>query len=213
MAYYFVHLALSIEECYGPHRVFPCLDGGAFGAMLEHACGVLRQPCPSGKPREAMLASLFPGIAHLQNLHPIFVHFPLAFLPAACLFYLGTLIFRKDILATTAFCLLLLGAVASFIAAGSGLTAETGLQVARSIRASLLHDHKELMLVTMALGIILATWAALDSPFPRMWRPVFLLLFLVLLGVMALGADNGGRLVYDYNAGGKACPHPTEQRR
>ncbi len=160
-----------------------------------------------------MLASLFPGIAHLQNLHPIFVHFPLALLPAAFLFYLGALIFRRDFLATTALCLLLLGAVAGFIAAGSGLTAETGLQVARSVRAGLLHDHKELMLVTMVFAIILAVWAALDPPFPQKGRPLFLLIFLALLGIMAFGADNGGRLAYDYNVGGNACPQPIEYRR
>ncbi len=160
-----------------------------------------------------MFGDLFPGIAHLQNLHPLFVHFPLAFLPAAFFFYLAALVLRKEFLATTAFCLLLLGAAAAFVAVGTGLSAEPGVQIARSVRSGLLHDHKELMLVTMALGIILATWAALDSPFPRMWRPVFLLLFLVLLGVMAFGADNGGRLVYDYNVGGRACPQPVEFRR
>ncbi len=160
-----------------------------------------------------MFGNLFPGIAHLQNLHPLFVHFPLAFLPGAFLFYVLALILRKDALATTAFYLLILGAIAAFVAAGSGLTAKQGVQIARSVRSGLLHEHKELMLVTMVFAIILATWATLDSPFPQKWRPAFLLLFLVLLGVIAFGADDGGRLVYDYNAGGNACPQPIEFRR
>ncbi len=160
-----------------------------------------------------MFVDLFSGIAHLQNLHPLFVHFPLAFLPAAFFFYLAALVLRKEFLATTAFCLLLLAAAAAFFAAGTGLTAEPGVRIARSVRAGLLHDHKGLMLVTMAFAIILATWATLDRPFPQKGRPVFLLLFVVLLGVMAFGADDGGRLVYDYNVGGSACPQPVEPTR
>ena len=29
-----------------------------------------------------------------------------------------------------------------------------------------------------------------------------------MIGAMTVGADFGGRLVYDYNAGGNACPQP-----
>jgi hypothetical protein len=39
-------------------------------------------------------------------------------------------------------------------------------------------------------------------------RPVFLILLLLLAGALTLGADFGGRMVYDYNAGGNACPQP-----
>ena len=34
-----------------------------------------------------MLESLLPGVQHLQNIHPIMVHFPIAFLVGAALFY------------------------------------------------------------------------------------------------------------------------------
>jgi hypothetical protein len=39
------------------------------------------------------------------------------------------------------------------------------------------------------------------------------LLFLVLLGMMAVGADYGARMVYNYNAGGNACSQPIEFTR
>jgi hypothetical protein len=39
------------------------------------------------------------------------------------------------------------------------------------------------------------------------------LLLLVVLAVMSHGADYGGRLVYDYNAGGSACGQPIEFTR
>ena len=34
-----------------------------------------------------LLAKVVPGVAHLQNVHPLVVHFPAALLPAALLLY------------------------------------------------------------------------------------------------------------------------------
>jgi len=56
----------------------------------------------------------------------------------------------------------------------------------------------------------LTIWAMFARPFPKKGKPFFVLLFLVLLGVMSLGADYGARMVYDYNAGGNACSQPIE---
>jgi len=33
---------------------------------------------------------------------------------------------------------------------------------------------------------------------------------LVVVLLIAVGADFGGRMVYDYNAGGDACPQPID---
>jgi hypothetical protein len=34
-----------------------------------------------------MLETLLPGVRHLQNIHPLVVHFPIAFLTGAALLY------------------------------------------------------------------------------------------------------------------------------
>ena len=160
-----------------------------------------------------MLEHLLPGVAHLQNIHPLLVHFPLAFLPAAALFYFVAWRLRNEQLATTAFSLLMVGALAAAVAAGSGLYAEGGLMVSRSVRQQLLATHKKLMLVTTGVSILLAVWAVTARPFPQKGRLLFLLLFLVLLVIMGLGSDYGARMVYDYNAGGDACSQPIEFSR
>jgi uncharacterized membrane protein len=157
-----------------------------------------------------MLETFLPGVNHLQNVHPLVVHFPIAFLMGGVLFYFLALIFRKDTLATTALSLLILGAFSACVAAGSGLYAEEGVMVSLSVREHLLERHEQLMLATTGLSIILAVWAFIARPFPKKGRVFFLLLFLVLLGVMSLGADYGARMVYDYNAGGSACSQPIE---
>jgi uncharacterized membrane protein len=157
-----------------------------------------------------MIETLLPGVQHLQNIHPLVVHFPIAFLMGSALFYFFALIFRKDTLATTALSLLILGAFSACVAAGSGLYAEEGVMVSLSVREHLLDPHELLMLVTTGLSVVLAAWAFIARPFPKKGRVFFLLLFLVLLGVMSLGADYGARMVYDYNAGGNACSQPIE---
>ena len=66
------------------------------------------------------------------------------------------------------------------------------------------------MLVTSGLCAVLTGWAMLARPFPKKWRWLFLFLMLVMIGVMTVGADFGGRMVYDYNAGGSACRQPIQ---
>jgi len=157
-----------------------------------------------------MFGTLLPGVQHLQNIHPLVIHFPIAFLTGAALLYFLSWIFRNQTFATSAFLLLILGTLAAGAAAGTGLYAEDGVMVSRSMRKHLLEPHETLMLTTLGVSIVLGAWAIISRPFPKSRRWIFLLLFLVLLGIMTVGADYGARMVYDYNAGGDACSQPIE---
>ncbi len=157
-----------------------------------------------------MIETLLPGVQHLQNVHPLVVHFPIAFLIGAALFYFLALILRKDTLATTAFFLLILGAFSACVTAASGLYAEDGVMVSLSVREHLLEHHEQLMLVTTGLSIVLAIWAVIARPFPKKKRGIFILVIVIMLGIMTWGADYGARMVYDYNAGGNACSQPID---
>jgi len=157
-----------------------------------------------------MLEILLPGVQHLQNIHPLVVHFPIAFLVGAAFFYILAWIFTNDKLAFTAFLLLLLGTLSAGAAVGTGLYAEDGVMVSRSVREHLLDHHEDMMLATLGISIVLTIWALFKRPFPNKGRSLFILLFLIMLGVMSVGADYGARMVYDYNAGGNACSQPIE---
>jgi uncharacterized membrane protein len=157
-----------------------------------------------------MFEMLLPGVQHLQNIHPLVVHFPIAFLAGAALFFFLSWIFRNQTFATAAFLLLILGTLAAGAAVGTGLYGEEGVMVSRSVREHLLEPHETFMLVTLGLSIVLSIWALVARPFPEKRRWIFLVLLLVLLGIMAVGADYGARMVYDYNAGGNACSQPIE---
>ena len=160
-----------------------------------------------------MLENLLPGVQHLQNIHPWVVHFPIAFLMGAALFYFLSWVFRNEAFATTAFLLLILGTLAAVAAVATGLYGEEGVMVSRSVRENLLERHEEIMLATLGVSFGLAIWAVFAKPFPKRKRLLFLFLLLVLLGIMTVGADYGARMVYDYNAGGNACSQPIEFTR
>jgi uncharacterized membrane protein len=157
-----------------------------------------------------MIETLLPGVAHLQNIHPLLVHFPIAFLPGAALLYLLAWIFKSERLAFTAFVVLILGTIGAGAAVGTGLYAEEGVMVSFSVRDHLLGRHEDIMLITLGVSMALSIWAFFARPFPHKGRLLFILLFLVLLGIMTVGADYGARMVYDYNAGGNACSQPID---
>lgn len=159
------------------------------------------------------MAVIFPGIQHLQNIHPLVVHFPLALLPVAALLYVLAWLTGRESLAWTAFWVLVLGAISGVVTAATGLHAEEGVMVDRTVREQLLDPHEQWMLTTVGVSAVLAIWALVGRPFPARGRGLFVLLLVVMLAVLAHGADYGGRLVYDYNAGGNACGQPIEFTR
>jgi uncharacterized membrane protein len=157
-----------------------------------------------------MIETLLPGIGHLQNIHPVAVHFPIAFLTGAALTYVLAWIFRSEKLAFTAFSFLAVGTASAAAAVGTGLYAEGGVMVSFSVREHLLERHEQFMLATLGVSVALTLWAGFGRPFPKKGRVYFLLLLLILLGIITVGADYGARMVYDYNAGGSACSQPIE---
>ncbi len=150
------------------------------------------------------------GARHLQNIHPLIIHFPIGLLMGAVPFYFVAWILRKEEIAKTGFWVLLLGTLSLVVAVATGLYAEQGVMVHLSVREKLLLPHKQWMIATSVLCFITTAWAIIARPFPKKWRVVFLALLLIMVGVMTIGADYGGRLVYDYNAGGNACRQPIQ---
>ena len=150
------------------------------------------------------------GAQHLQNIHPLVIHFPIGLLMGAALFYFAAWVFKKEDFAKTAFWVLMAGALSLAVAVATGLYAEQGVMVALSVREHVLKPHKNFMLATSGICAILVVWAIIARPFPKKGRIVFLFLFVLMIALMTVGADFGGRMVYDYNAGGNACRQPIQ---
>ncbi len=157
-----------------------------------------------------MLGGLLPGAQHLQNAHPLVVHFPIAFLYGAAILYLLGWTAEREAWAWTGLWLLAFGALSAAAATGTGLYGAEGVMVARSVKAHLLINHRRIMLGVLALSAVLSAWALVARPMPSRGRLYFLALLVVLIAGLTVGADFGGRMVYDYNAGGNACGQPIE---
>jgi uncharacterized membrane protein len=153
---------------------------------------------------------ILPGASHLQNLHPLFVHFPIAFIYGAALLYFLAAIRASESLKWSAFWMLAFGAAGAAASVATGLYAGSGVMVSVSVRDQLLRHHKQLMIAASAITGILIAWALAARPMPSRGRYVFLAGLLAVMLLIGLGADFGGRMVYDYNAGGNACPQPID---
>jgi uncharacterized membrane protein len=159
-----------------------------------------------------VLGALLPGAENLQNIHPLVVHFPIALLSAAASVYLLSTLLRRSNWAWAALWMLLLGTSGAIMAVATGLYGAEGVMVAMSVREHLLIHHRNIMFSVLALSLILSVWALMARPLPERGRLIFLALLLVMAGMMAKGADYGGRMVYDYNAGGNACGQPIDYK-
>ena len=158
-----------------------------------------------------MIDRFTPGASHLQNLHPLFVHFPIAFIYGAALLYLLAWIRASDQLKWSAFSIFILATLSAAASLATGLYAAPGLMVSQSVRDQLLTHHEHLMIAASStLTGVLTAWALATRPMPTRGRYIFLAgLFAVML-LIAIGADLGARMVYDYNAAGTACPQPID---
>jgi uncharacterized membrane protein len=152
----------------------------------------------------------YPGAQHLQNIHPLVVHFPIALLFAAALTYWLGFVARRESWHWTALWMLVLGVLGAAAAAITGLYAVPGVMLAPSVKTALLAYHKWIMIAVLILSGALALWAIAARPMPVRGRGAFLAMLVLVAALIAKGADYGGRMVYDYNAGGYACGQPIE---
>lgn len=157
-----------------------------------------------------MIDRLLPGVGGLQNIHPLVVHFPIAFLYGAALVYSIAWIRHSESMQWTALWILLLGAIGAAVSLATGLYADSGVMISESVRQHLLDHHKHLMITASIVAGLLTIWALIARPMPARGRYVFFAGLLAMLLLIASGADLGGQLVYGYNAGGNACSQPID---
>lgn len=138
------------------------------------------------------------------------VHFPIAFLYGGALLYPLAWITGRESVAWCGLWMMVLGVLSAAAAIASGLYALYSVMVAPSVRQNALQPHMWTMLAASSLAVLLTAWAMVRRPMPSAGKFLFLFGLLVMVLLLAKGADWGGLMVYDYNAGGGACPQPID---
>lgn len=146
------------------------------------------------------------GIANLANIHPLLVHFPIAFLSLFVLIdFIGTAA-KKMALRQFAGSLLYLGTFFSVLTVMAGFSAAETVPHGHNVHEIMEH-HKHLGISILALSLALSAWRLRRSV--EGWG-IYNALSLILAGILIFGADLGGLMVYKYGVAVKAVAVSTE---
>jgi len=136
----------------------------------------------------------------MQNIHPLFAHFPVALLLAAFAFEVARLIWKRDSLHSMATGALVLGAAGALLAMLTGLHA--GETVAHPEAAhEILETHEALGITVFILAAVLALLRLLRWDRRKPVYAIFFVGLLALSGLLTYGAYLGGKIVYDFGVG------------
>lgn len=151
----------------------------------------------------------FRGLSQVFNIHPVFVHFPIALFPTALFFYLiGIIRKRSDLLLAGQICLglSLMGTVITVL---TGYWAQKSFSHGETIHR-LMETHEILGFIILGLGVLLMIWSFLKREETPKASKLFLLLFGFTVLLIMQNADLGGRMVFVEGAAVKAMPAPRE---
>ena len=141
------------------------------------------------------------SLKELINVHPVFVHFPIALLLTSFACYLlGSVTRNQNLLAAGKWTLY-------FGTLGAALAVWTGWQAARSVsHGGETHDlmilHQYFGFAVLGLGLLLSGWVFFSKALvPAKGRFLFLAGLAVLGLVLIQGADLGARMVFFHGIG------------
>ena len=152
----------------------------------------------------------------IAELHPFVLHFAVALLLAAPLCDALGLLLRREPLLYAGRWNTLLGAGATALAVVTGLSAEAGLGPHSAAGEALLHLHKALGYVMLAVWVPIALWRGLSKlALPQRARTLYLTGAFVGAAIAMVEAGLGSALVYRHGVGlspaarAEPTPHST----
>jgi uncharacterized membrane protein len=159
-----------------------------------------------------ILASFFPGTASMDNIHPLFVHFPIAFLITFFVLDLIGTLTKKSNWRHAAGWFLYLGAIAALFTVIAGFMAANTVEHGEDVHA-IMERHKNFGLSVLSLSVLLSLWRMISGGSIRgLANGLFLLLSALLCVLISLGADLGGLMVYKYGVAVEAAEIPGMEK-
>ncbi len=135
------------------------------------------------------------------NLHPLFVHFPIAFLFAAVLAQLAVLFFPKNTnLKWLTFLLLITGCIGAFVAVQTAVHI-SGDADDKAIEIFETHRLYGLLTFWFSLGATMFRFITIKW-FRKKWMEIVLAFIILSTGTfVTIAGHHGAQLVYIYNVG------------
>jgi len=142
---------------------------------------------------------------HIE-IHPIFVHFPIALIMVVLILDWGRWIFARESLLSAGFwggttpllIIALAGAIGSVL---TGLQAEEGVEAGLVVH-ELIEAHEMAAFFTTGIVALLTFWrVALRGAFPNRLPLLYLFLLICAAAIVGYGAYFGGLMVYSHGVG------------
>lgn len=183
------------------------IHGGAdHGGVAEVLAGLLTFiEGLVGKGAPEIFSILMPGISSMDNIHPLLVHFPIAFFSTFFLLDVVGMVTRKRNIRDVASWLLYLGTVFATFTVAAGLLAANSVPHGGNVH-DIMERHENLGLSVLGLAAVLSAWRMKTSD----GNILFVMLSALLCALMALGADLGGLMVYKYGVAVEVAPVPMD---
>ncbi|NBS15664.1 MAG: DUF2231 domain-containing protein [Gammaproteobacteria bacterium] len=144
------------------------------------------------------------------NVHPLFVHFPIAFLLAYLVMETYGLLFKKPTARRFASGLLNLGGLSALVTVVTGLIAG-GLAPHSAAVHSIIEWHQRAGITVTVIALSLILWRAFGGlPQSPMAITLNLLLSFLMGGLLLIGGDLGGQMVYQHGVAVKSLQSPTD---
>ncbi len=164
----------------------------------------------SGKSGVDIFTLIMPGITAMDNIHPLFVHFPIALLISFFIVDFMGSVFKKTNWRDIASGLLYLGTISALFAVIAGFIAEDSVAHGGNVHA-IMERHETLGVSVLSLAFILSSWRLLaGGKIKGELNFLYLFLSAILSILISLGADLGGLMVYKYGVSVKAIETGTE---
>jgi len=152
-----------------------------------------------------LIGAVLPGFSQMPNIHPMVVHFPIALLGAFVAMELLGLLTGSDGVRAAGSWMLYLGALGAAVAVIAGLHAAGTVAHTDAVHA-IIERHEGFGISVLVLASGLSLWRlAVRARFSARARAAHIAVAVVMVALMALGADLGGLMVYGHGVGVKAA--------
>jgi uncharacterized membrane protein len=164
-----------------------------------------------GKSISDIFFAIMPGLAAMANIHPMLVHFPIAFLSSFVLLDVFATLANKPQWRKFATCFLYCGTVMAMFTVMAGFVAANSVEHSEKVH-EIMERHEAFGIMVLSLATILSIWRLRCGDQLKGDMNTLHLIIATMLGLcLALGADLGGLMVYKYGVAVKAVPVSSSQ--